>query len=107
MPIIHRDTGRIRRKLAQNIRDYMKVNLDSAILRFIGSHPKIDLDKPSAEELEMDLLALRKELAATIKNGMLERKDREPDIMILAMMVAAHREVVDRRSDPDFDRYGG
>jgi hypothetical protein len=107
MPIVHRDTGRIRRKLAQNIRDYMKVNLDSAIMRFLKDHPGIDLDKVDAEALEADLLALRKELAATIKNGMLERKDRESDIMILAMMVAAHREVVDKRSDPDRDRYGG
>jgi len=105
MPIRHRDTGRVKRKVREIIKNYMGAQMEGALDRALKNYPYIDPDKPNVEDLAKDLLALRKELASAIKRGMLQRKDGELEIIILALLVATYRLAVDRKSDPDYERY--
>lgn len=91
-PVVkHRKTSQEMRKIKRAWAKFSEVTLAKA-------EQKIGEGKGGWEIHDKgSILSLRKSLVAHIKKGMLQRKDQEEDIALLAMMVWFHRVTQEER----------
>ncbi len=82
--IRHSDVGKKMRKLRPVIAKFVEAmeTKSGDMLKTNPSLKRLDWETPTPEKL----LQVRREIASYIKSGMLERKDQELEIAVLAML---------------------
>jgi hypothetical protein len=91
----HRDSRKFR-GILNTAFEKVKAPIQDKIERFVYEHSWIDVEHPT----QAMLLRLRKELVGIIKSGMLERQNREEDIIVCAHTILVLRLEYDRQHPP-------
>ncbi len=84
--VVHRASNKIKMFIREKLKT-LEPRIQDGIDVFMSKNAWVNFEKPTFEML----LQLRKELAGIIKSGMLERQNREEDIIILATAILIMR----------------
>lgn len=97
MKIIHKDSSQKRRKVRQ-LFDDKRLQIEDAVARLLNRHPGIDVEKPTHN----DLLSMRKELFAIVRESMAKRENREKEIIAAAFSTLLLRSAIEEREGEEW-----
>lgn len=96
---IHKNTRSEENKFNVVFMEFMKMVKNQGVRMIKNGEIKIDFDPNESLDLSGErLLALRKWLVKSVKSGMIERKDQEEKIALLAMLVWFNRLDVEQKA---------
>jgi hypothetical protein len=96
---IHRNTRDDEIKFDRMFREFAKIVKNSAVRQI--KNQKMDFNFDPKEEVDASgrkLLELRKQLIEAVREGMLERKDQEEKIALLAALIWFNRQDVEHKA---------